>query len=158
MLKPKNLLKKKDSIKIYKAIEWDLQEDFSEGLKHIKDDYKKTKSKLKEESRKNLEETFKEVIEGIRLDVERLYPYYYQQFLSVIDIFSECLIFVDEYSQVYNSLKAFEQETQEIFSDLLEKGFVLPKMAECLFYHERSFRKAFEVDNSSNICLSYKGA
>lgn len=69
---------KKDSIKIYKAIEWDLQEDFSEGLKHIKDDYKKTKSKLKEESRKNLEETFKEVIEGIRLDVERLYPYYYQ--------------------------------------------------------------------------------
>lgn len=124
---------KKDSIKIYKAIEWDLQEDFSEGLKHIKDDYKKTKSKLKEESRKNLEETFKEVIEGIRLDVERLYPYYYQQFLSVIDIFSECLIFVDEYSQVYNSLKAFEQETQEIFSDLLEKGFVLPKMAECYF-------------------------
>lgn len=34
---------KKNSIKIYKAIEWDLQEDFSEGLKHIKDDYKKTK-------------------------------------------------------------------------------------------------------------------
>lgn len=122
-----------DSIKIYKAIEWDLQEDFSEGLKHIKDDYKKMKSKLKEESRKNLEETFKEVVEGIRLDVERLYPYYYQQFLSVIDIFSECLIFVDEYSQVYNSLKAFEQEMQEMFSDLLEKGFVLPKMAECNF-------------------------
>ncbi|BCS81856.1 transcription-repair coupling factor [Anaerocellum diazotrophicum] len=122
-----------DSVKIYKAIEWDLEEDFSEGLKRVKEDYKKMKLKLKEDGRKNLEESFREVVEELQLNVERLYPYYYQQFFSVIDIFGECLIFVDEYNQVYSSLKTFEQETQEMFSDLLEKGFVLPKMAECYF-------------------------
>jgi len=41
-----------DSVKIYKAIEWDLEEDFSEGFKRVKEDYKKMKLKLKEDSKK----------------------------------------------------------------------------------------------------------
>lgn len=41
-----------NSMKIYKAIEWDLEEDFSEGLKRVKEDYKKMKLKLKEDGRK----------------------------------------------------------------------------------------------------------
>ncbi|WAM33519.1 transcription-repair coupling factor [Caldicellulosiruptor morganii] len=120
-------------VKIYKACEWDLNIDFSDGLKKVEADFKKLQSKLKGDAKKNLEESFKDTIDGLDLKIDRLYPYYYQNFKTIFDIFDDCLIVIDEYNQVYSSLKSFEEHTEEVYKDLLEKGYILPGMAECYF-------------------------
>lgn len=120
-------------VKIYKACEWNLSVDFSNGIQKVTADFKKLYNKLKVEARKNLEESFKDVIDGADLKIDRLYPYYYQKFNSIFDIFNDCLIVIDEYGQAYSSLKAFEEQADELYKDLLEKGYALPKMAECYF-------------------------
>ncbi|AZT89703.1 transcription-repair coupling factor [Caldicellulosiruptor changbaiensis] len=121
------------NVKIYKACEWDLSIDFSDGIKKIVADFKKLQNKLKGDARKNLEESFKDVVDGLDLKIDRLYPYYYQKFSSIFDIFNDCLVIIDEYNQVYGGLKTFEEQTEDLYKDLLEKGYVLPKMAECYF-------------------------
>ncbi|WAM32050.1 transcription-repair coupling factor [Caldicellulosiruptor naganoensis] len=134
-------------VKIYKACEWDLSIDFSDGIKKVVADFKKLQSKLKGDARRSLEESFKDVVDGLDLKIDRLYPYYYQNFRSIFDIFNDCLVVIDEYNQVHSSLKTFEDQTEELYKDLLEKGYVLPKMAECYFkFHEI-------LDNLSNSII-----
>lgn len=135
-------------VKIYKACEWDLNNVDLNGVKKVIDDFKRLQSKLKTDAKKNLEETFKNVIDGVNLQIDKLYPYYYKNFKSILDIFNSCLIVVDEYSQVYSSLKAFEEQIEELYKDLLEKGYILPKMAECYFKTHETLEKL-----SSSIIL-----
>lgn len=120
-------------VSIYKATEWRLDINFSNAIDEIKKDFNGLYNKLKGEFKKNLDENFSSVINKENFKVDKLYPYYYNSFKTIFDIFEDCIVIVDEYTQIYDSIKSFENEFDDLYSDLIEKGHVLPRMIECYF-------------------------
>ncbi|MEZ0537678.1 transcription-repair coupling factor [Caldicellulosiruptoraceae bacterium PP1] len=121
-----------DNVTIYQVTEWE-QQKVQEKIDEFLKDYNKVYSKLSKEYKNNLNETFKEVLEGTDYKEESLYPYYYNKLYTIFDIFKDAIIFIDEYPRIIDSMEGFEKQFEETFFDLLEKGYALPKQAELYF-------------------------
>lgn len=123
-----------NSVVIYQATEWlFLEKDKEIALNEIEKDYKKVFEKLNKEYRKNLEETFGSIINKNADRYEPLFPYFYSSFYNILDFFYDDLIIVDDYTKIVDQLEGIEENFEETFKDLLEKGYVLPKQSQVYF-------------------------
>lgn len=139
-------IEKKESIRVYPAIEYVLSENLvNQAVRKIQAEVKDMQKKMtsrSEEYKENLEQTSSKMMNQlvehkVFKGMESYTSYLYDKMETLLDYIDEnSLIFIDEPLRVSERAHRVLQEFNESIKNRLEKGFLLSSQADIIFQYE----------------------